>query len=163
MIFKFHCSSKLSLFYFNNIQTTNAVQDSGSQTSPSIAIMVCAPITQVAHYDTKMSKSNIYSLKLSLATHMTSSLLDIFVPVPHTIPLPDDKTKAHSQVTVVINGTQHICRGGIVPANTNKILKTGMSQFKTSYMEQLPQQFRTLKPKDTRKQLQHFKWLIPSS
>ena len=44
-----------------------------------------------------------------------------------------------------------------MPANTNKILKTGMSQFKTSYMEQLPQQFRTLKPKDTRKQLQHFK------
>ena len=106
---------------------------------------------------------NIYNirtstdLKLSLPTHMASSLLDIFVPAPHAIPLPDDKTKAHSQVTVVINGRQQTCRGKIVPAKTNKILKTGMLQFKTSYMEQLPQQFCTLKPKDTRKQLQHFK------
>ena len=58
--------------------------------------MVCAPITQVAHYDTKMSKSNIYSLKLSLATHMASSLLDIFVPVPHTIPINQWNT-AHMQ------------------------------------------------------------------
>ena len=88
---------------------------------------------------------------------MASSLVDIFVPVPHAIPLPDDKTKVHSQVTVVINGREQTCRGGIVPTNTNKILKNGMSQFVTSYMGQLPQQFLTLKPKDTRKQLQHFK------
>jgi len=66
---------------------------------------------------------------------MASSLLDIFAPAPHAIPLPDAKTNAHSQVTVVINGRQQTCRGGIVPANTNTIrLKTGMSQFKTSYM-----------------------------
>ena len=44
-----------------------------------------------------------------------------------------------------------------MPANTYKILKTGMSHFKTSYMEQRPHQFRALKPKDTRKQLQQFK------
>lgn len=83
-------------------------------------------------------------------------LLDIFVPAPHAIPLPDDKTKAHSQTTVVVNGRQQTCSGGIVPANTNKILKSGMSQFKTRYMEQFSQQLRTLKPKDIRKQLQHF-------
>ena len=96
---------------------------------------------------------------------MASSLLDIFVPAPHAIPLPDDKTKAHSQVTVVINGRQQTCRGGIVPANTNEILKTGMSQFKSSYMEKLPCQYYSLKPKDTRKQLQQFRFVheIPSS
>ena len=94
---------------------------------------------------------------------MASSLLDIFGPAPNAIPLPDDKTKAHSQVTVVIQEREQTCRGGIVPANTYKILKTGMSQFKTSYMEQLPHQFRALKPKDTRKQLQQFKCVIPSS
>lgn len=93
---------------------------------------------------------------------MALSPLGIFVPAPHAIPLPDDKTKTHSQVTVVIKGKQQTCREGIVPANTNKILTTGMSQFKTSYMEQLPHQFRTLKPKDTGKQLQQFKCVIPS-
>ena len=98
-----------------------------------------------------------YEHQQILNSHMVSSLLDIFVPAPHAIPLPDDKAKAHSQVTVVVNGRQQTCRGGIVPANTNKILKTGMSQFKASYMEQLPQQLRSLKPKDIRKQLQHFK------
>jgi len=46
---------------------------------------------------------------------MASSLLEIFVPALHAIPLPDEKT--------------------------DKILKTGMSQFKTSYIEQLPHQF----------------------
>ena len=70
-----------------------------------------------------------------------------FFPAPHAIPLP------HSLVTVIIKGTQQACKGGIVPANTDKILKTGMSQFKTSYMEQLPHQIHTLKPKETRKQL----------
>ena len=69
---------------------------------------------------------------------MASSLLEIFVPALHAIPLPDDKTKAYSQVTVVIKGRQQTCKGGIVPANTDK---TGMSQFKTSYIEQLPHQF----------------------
>ena len=72
---------------------------------------------------------------------MASSLLEILVAALHAIPLPDDKTKAHSQVTVVIKGRQQACKGGIVPANTDKILKTGMSQFKTSYIEQLPHQF----------------------
>ena len=72
---------------------------------------------------------------------MASSLLEIFVPALHAIPLPNEKTKAHSQVTVVIKGRQQACKGGIVPANTDKILKTGMSQFKTSYIEQLPHQF----------------------
>ena len=91
---------------------------------------------------------------------MASSLLDIFAPAPHAIRIPDAKTKAHSQVTVVINGRQQTCRGGIVPVNTNKILKTGMSPFKTSYMykymEQRPQLFCTLKPKGKRRQLQQF-------
>ena len=72
---------------------------------------------------------------------MASSLLEIFVPALHAIPLPNEKTKAHSQVIVVIKGRQQACQGGIVPANTDKILKTGMSQFKTSYIEQLPPQF----------------------
>ena len=72
---------------------------------------------------------------------MALSLLEIFVPTLHAIPLPDDKTKAHSQVTVVIKGRQRTCKGGIVPANTDQILTTGMSQFKTSYIEQLPHQF----------------------
>jgi len=90
---------------------------------------------------------------------MASRLPDIFAPAPHAIPLPDAKTKAHSQITVLINGRQQTCRGGIVPANTNKILKTGKSQFKTSYMymEQCPQLFCTLKPKGTRRQLKQFK------
>ena len=35
---------------------------------------------------------------------MASSILEIFVPALHAILLPDDKTKAHSQVTVVIKG-----------------------------------------------------------
>lgn len=93
---------------------------------------------------------------------MASSLLDIFEPAPHAIPLPDDKKMAHSQVTVFIKGREQICRGGIEPANANEILKTGMSQFKSSYMEKLPHQYRTLKPKDTRKQLQQFRSVIPS-
>lgn len=91
---------------------------------------------------------------------MASSLLEIFVPALHAIPIPDDKTKAHSQVTVVIKGRQQTCKGGIVPANTDK---TGMSQFKTSYIEQLPHQFPHSKTKNMRKQLKQFKCVIPSS
>ena len=64
--------------------------------------------------------------------------MEIFVPALHAIPLPDDKTKVHSQETVVIKGRQQTCKGGIVPANTDK---TRMSQFKTSYIGQLPHQF----------------------
>ena len=95
---------------------------------------------------------------------MASSLLEIFVPAPHAIPIPDDKTKAHSQVTVVIKGRQQtICKGGIVSANKDNILKTGMSQFKTSYIEQLPHQFPHSETKNMRKQLQQFKCVIPSS
>ena len=63
---------------------------------------------------------------------MASSLLEIFVPALHAIPIPHDKTKAHSQETVVIKGRQQTCKGGIVSANTDNILKTGMSQFKSS-------------------------------
>ena len=91
---------------------------------------------------------------------MASSLLEIFVPALHAILLPDDKTKAHSQVTVVIKGRQQTCKGGIVPANTDK---TGMSQFKTSYIEQLPHQFPHSETKNMRKQLKQFKCVIPSS
>ena len=91
---------------------------------------------------------------------MASSLLEIFVPALHAIPLPDDKTKAHSQVTVVIKRRQQTCKGGIVPANTDK---TGMSQFKTSYIEQLPHQSPHSETKNTRKQLKQFKCVIPSS
>ena len=59
---------------------------------------------------------------------MASSPLEIFVPPLNAIPLPDDKTKAHSQGTVVIKGRQQTnCKGGIVSANTDNILKTGMS------------------------------------
>ena len=60
---------------------------------------------------------------------MASSLPEIFVPALHAIPLPEDKTKAYSQVTVVIKARQQTCKGGIAPANTDKILKTGMSQI----------------------------------
>jgi len=91
---------------------------------------------------------------------MASSLLEIFVPALHAIPLPDDKTKAQSQVTVVIKGRQQTCKGGIVPANTDK---TGKSQFKTSYIEQLPHQFPHSETKNMRKQLKQFKCVIPSS
>ena len=91
---------------------------------------------------------------------MASSLLEIFVPALHAIPLPNEKTKAHSQVTVVIKGRQQACKGGIVPANTDK---TGMSQFKTSYIGQLPHQFPHSETKNMRKQLKQFKCVIPSS
>ena len=89
-----------------------------------------------------------------------ASSLEIFVPALHAIPLPDDKTKAHSQVTVVIKGRQQTCKGGIVPANKDK---AGMSQFKTSYIEQLPHQFPHSETKNMRKQLKQFKCVIPSS
>jgi len=94
---------------------------------------------------------------------MASSLLEIFVPALHVIPIPDDKTKAHSQVTVVIKGRQQTCKGGIVSANTDNILKIGMPQFKSSYVEQLPHQFRHSETKNMRKQLKQFKCVIPSS
>ena len=47
-----------------------------------------------------------------------------------------------------------------MPANTDK---TGMSQFKTSYIGQLPHQFPHSETKNMRKQLKQFKCVIPIS
>ena len=82
----------------------------------------------------------------------------------HHIPFHSLMTKqrrAHSRVTVPTKRREQICKGGIESANVHEIIKTGMSQFESSYMETFPHQYCTLQLKDTRKQLQQFWSVIP--
>lgn len=95
---------------------------------------------------------NIYTvkmptqLKLSIATHMASSLLDIFETGPSAIPLPQNRSKIHSSPSVVINRNQCICRGGIVLAHARSIVNSGMQSCNTSFLCQLPDEYRHIKP-----------------
>ena len=106
---------------------------------------------------------NIYTvkmptqLKLSIATHMASSLLDIFETGPSAIPLPQNRSKIHGSPSVVINRNQCMCRGGIVLAHARSIVNSGMQSCNASFLCQLPDEYRHIKPKDTKKQLQQFR------
>jgi len=93
--------------------------------------------------------------KLSIATHMTSNLLDILdIPAVH---LPTNRQNIHTAPTVTIDGEEKVCRGGIVPMYIQEIMKNAMKNFHTSYMTTLPSKYQSLKPKDTRKQIKEFR------
>ena len=76
------------------------------------------------------------NMKLSLATHMASNLLDIHQSVP-AILLPPDKSKIHRIVTVNCKGQNKQCRGGIDTNYLSQLLKDCNSPLKSTFLGSL--------------------------
>ncbi|XP_048581679.1 uncharacterized protein LOC116607138 [Nematostella vectensis] len=90
------------------------------------------------------------NLKLSLATHMASGLLDIHPSIP-AVPIPTRDTK-HSQVIVTIGNKNKICREGIVldyikelfqrPVLSRMYLETNHQCISPKYIQQQLKELR---------------------
>lgn len=88
---------------------------------------------------------------------MTSNLLDILdIPAVH---LPNNRQHIHSYTTIQVDGKEVICRGGIVPTYVKNIMTNALKYFHTTYLTTLPKKLQTLKAKDTRKQLEEFRYV----
>ena len=97
------------------------------------------------------------NMKLSLATHMASNLLDIHQSVP-AILLPSDKSKIHRIVTVNCKGQNKQCRGGIDTNYLSQLLKDCSGPLKSTFLASLSDHFRSLKPRDILAQLKEFRY-----
>ena len=97
------------------------------------------------------------NMKLSLATHMASNLLDIHQRVP-AILLPSDKSKIHRIVTVNCKGQTKQCRGGIDTNYLSQLLKDCNGALKSTFLASLSDHFRSLKPRDIQSQLKEFRY-----
>jgi len=97
------------------------------------------------------------TMKLSLATHMASNLLDIHQSVP-AILLPSNKSKIHRIVTVNCKGQNKQCRGGIDTNYLSQLLKDCSGPFKSTFLASLSDHFRSLKPRDIQAQLKEFRY-----
>ncbi|XP_048575932.1 uncharacterized protein LOC5507411 isoform X1 [Nematostella vectensis] len=90
------------------------------------------------------------NLKLSLATHMASGLLDIHPSIP-AVPIPTRDTR-HSRVIVKIGNENKICRGGIVldyikelfqrPVLSKMYLETNHQCISPKYIQQQLKELR---------------------
>ncbi|XP_048579707.1 uncharacterized protein LOC116614556 [Nematostella vectensis] len=90
------------------------------------------------------------NLKLSLATHMASGLLDIHPSIP-AVPIPTRDTR-HSRVIVKIGNENKICRGGIVqdyikelfqrPVLSRMYLETNHQCISPKYIQQQLKELR---------------------
>ena len=96
------------------------------------------------------------NMKLSLATHMASNLLDIHQSVP-AILLPNDTSKIHRIVTVQYKGQNKQCRGGIDISYLYQLLQDCNGPLKSTFLESSPDEFRSLKPRDIQAQLKEFR------
>lgn len=95
------------------------------------------------------------NLKLSLAKHMASNMLDIQNTVP-AIPLPIEK-KQHRIVTVNVNGEDRNCRGAIDPDFIFQLVRDNQKQWESTFLGGLPEDLRKIKPNDIQAQLKEFR------
>ena len=96
------------------------------------------------------------NLKLSIAKHMTSSLLDIHPTVP-AINLPSSRNQ-HSSVSVKLpNGDTKTCRGGIVAAHIHLLLRENQKKINFPFMETLEKQQYQISSRDVQNQLKELR------
>ena len=91
------------------------------------------------------------NMKLSLATHMASNLLDIHQNVP-AILLPSNI------VTVHCKGQNKQCRGEIDTNYLSQLLQDCNGALKSTFLASLCDDFRSLKPRDIQAQLKEFRY-----
>lgn len=97
------------------------------------------------------------NMKLSLATHMASNLLDVHRDVPG-IPLPCDRKKVHRIVTINCNGVLKTCRGGIDTNYISQLVQDQQAQLKSTFLSTLKEQLRMLNSKNIEAQLKEFRY-----
>ena len=95
------------------------------------------------------------NLKLSIASHMVSSLLDI-----HNIPaikLPGNPANTHSQAKVLKNGSTSVCKGGIIVEKANEIMKNALKNHSVTYLESLSSTYHHVNTEAINRQIQQFR------
>lgn len=97
------------------------------------------------------------NMKLSLATHMASNLLDIQLTVP-AILLPPDKSKIHRIVTISSKGENKTCRGGIDISYISQLVQEHMGTLKSTFLASMREEQRTMEPKNIQAQLKEFRY-----
>ena len=97
------------------------------------------------------------NMKLSLATHMASNLVDIHHQVP-AISLPYDKKKVHRIVTVNWKGVHKTCRGGIDINYISQLVQDQQQQLKTTFLSTIKEELRMIKSKNIQAQLKEFRY-----
>lgn len=98
------------------------------------------------------------NLKLSLATHMVSSLFEIQTTIP-AICLPLDKNNIHSTPDIVINGISRKCVGGIKKEYVDELFKNGLDEWTCVYMLKIPRNYHQLSAKGLKTQLREFRYV----
>ena len=96
------------------------------------------------------------NLKLSVATHMTSSLVDIHLTVP-AVTLPANKGMQHSAVKVSRGGEEKTCRGGIVSQYIHQLLRDNKAQMNSTYMEKQGETLHKVTARDIQQQLKELR------
>lgn len=96
-------------------------------------------------------------LKLSVATHMASSLLDIH-PTISAVKLPVKKGSQHSSIKIKVSGVVKQCRGGISTENIKKILTEYKDKRNTIFFERFPSAL-SITPKDIQHQIKELRYI----
>lgn len=94
-------------------------------------------------------------LKLSVATHMASSLLDIHQNIP-AVHLPLKRGSQHSSVQVKVSGTEKSCRGGIIVANIKEMLNAFNEDRHKFFFERMPSGL-SISPKNIQQQIRELR------
>ena len=98
-------------------------------------------------------------MKLSLATHMASNLVDIHDKVL-AVPFSYDRKNIHRIITVDWKGAQKTCRGGI-DINYTQLVLDQQEQLKT-FLSTLKEDLRKMKSRNIQAQLKEFRyWQSP--
>jgi len=95
-------------------------------------------------------------LKLSIATHMASSLLDVHPSVP-AVEIPSGCLQ-HSQIKLVgAECTETLCRGGIASEYIHHLIEDNKNQMNNTYMGKQNQN-QNISPTDIQHQLKELRY-----
>jgi len=97
------------------------------------------------------------NMKLSLATHMASNLVDIHDKVP-AVPLPYDRKNIYRIITVDWKGAQKTCRGGIDINYITQLVLDQQEQLKKAFLSTLKEDLRMMKSRNIQAQLKEFRY-----
>lgn len=112
------------------------------------------------HYIQTMRLTGDY-MKLSLATHMASNLVDIHDKVL-AVPFSYDRKNIHRIITVDWKGAQKTCSGGIDINYITQLVLDQQEQLKTTFLPTLKEDLRKMKLRNNQAQLKEFRyWQSP--
>ena len=95
------------------------------------------------------------SVKLSVASHMASNLLDI-QKIP-AIPLPKRQDNRHSIVMVHREDSDIICKGGINTDIAEGVMTKALENHSVTYLESLPTSHQHINTEMINKQISQFR------